>query len=73
MASDRDIIESVGARNIRCDSCGDPNPTWNVQDSVNVLPEVVNGDIDLSSGIPVRAVVCGSCGYMRLYSTQISQ
>ena len=69
--SDSEIIDSVRARNTRCDSCDDPNPTWNVQDSVNVLPEVVGGNVDFSLGIPVRAVICGSCGYMRLYSTQI--
>jgi hypothetical protein len=69
--SDGEIVESIQRRvtNRSCDACGE-TPTWNIQDGTYVLVEVSGDGSQLSGdGIPVYAVVCGNCGFLRLFST----
>jgi hypothetical protein len=71
--SNGDIIESIRrrTRNHTCESCGE-TPTWNIQDGTFALLEITaDDDLDPANGIPVYAVVCGTCGFIRLYSTAI--
>jgi hypothetical protein len=57
------------AKNLTCESCGAQD--WRVQEGMQALVTATDAGFDLSSGVPVHTVICGNCGFLRLYSTQI--
>jgi hypothetical protein len=71
--ADGEIVESIRrrSRNTTCESCGE-NPVWNVQEAELALVEVVDEKLDQNSIVPVHAAVCGTCGFVRLYSTLVA-
>lgn len=62
--------------NRRCESCGDEKEDWNI----HVNPEGAYGGIpavtetyQVASVLPVVALSCKSCGYIRLYTAESIQ
>jgi predicted nucleic-acid-binding Zn-ribbon protein len=65
--------DSIQARmgNAICESCGDANAKWHFQEGELGIPGSTGTGLDLSKGLPVHAVICGNCGFIRLYSALV--
>jgi len=69
--SDDDLSASIArrARNAACESCGAED--WGTQEGRYALVAVSKDGLDMTSGVPVNAVICHGCGFVRLYSVFI--
>lgn len=56
-------------RNVACESCG--GERWGIQEGRYALVAVSKDGLNTGSGVPVNAVICQGCGFVRLYSVFI--